>query len=205
MNFLLCALFMFCFPGPGWTTEAEEMTSLEVKITNMMDRMMKMESKLVVKDNEIAALKLDIERRDQSKNLEISELEKEMRLLVNQVRNPPFAFQCAYRHEWINDNSIITFDRLFYDSMSDGSSYNVSSGGLDITSGVFTVAPRFAGVWTVSPSMRLYSGGDNNVYLYKNGERIFESLIYSRRTGVEAIYSTGSRPIYLHLQARVQH
>ena len=150
---------------------------------------MKMESKLVDKDNEIAALKLDIERR------------------VNQVRNPPFAFQCAYRSEWINDNSIITFDRLFYDSMSDGSSYNVSSGGLDITSGVFTVAPRFAGVWTVSPSMWLYSigGRDNEVYLYKNGERIPESRIFSRNTGGDAIYSTGSRSIYLHLQVRVKH
>ena len=49
-NFLLWALLMFCCPDPGWTTQAEEMASLEVKMINIMDRMTRMEADMVAKD-----------------------------------------------------------------------------------------------------------------------------------------------------------
>ena len=41
---------MFCCPDPGWTTQAEEMDSLEVKMTDIMDRMTRMEAEMIAKD-----------------------------------------------------------------------------------------------------------------------------------------------------------
>ena len=49
-NFLLSALLVFSCPDPGWTTQVEEMASLQVKMTNIMDRMTRMEADMVAKD-----------------------------------------------------------------------------------------------------------------------------------------------------------
>merc|ERR1719450_1164715 len=97
-----------------------------------------------------------------------------MREVVDQVRNPLFAFQCAWQDGWNTDNAIITYDRLTYDDMSGGSIYNVT-GGMDISTGVFRVG--FSGIWTVTFSIKSYSkgGSSNDVYLNLNGERIVES------------------------------
>merc|ERR1712113_1246176 len=75
-----------------------------------------------------------------------------LRGMVDQVRNPPFAFQCAWQNKWYADNSVITYDHLTYDEISGGSIYNVT-GGLDINTGVFTVGHGFSGVWDVSYSI----------------------------------------------------
>ena len=64
-NFLLWALLMFCCPDPGWTTQAEEMASLEVKMTNIMDRMTRMEAEMVAKDHRIAVLEDAMKTKDQ--------------------------------------------------------------------------------------------------------------------------------------------
>merc|ERR1711874_80484 len=126
-NFLLWALIMFCFPHPGWTTQAEEMASLEVKMTNIMDRMTRMEAEMVAKDEmvksrdqRIAVLedamitKEDFRKEMETRDTQMCELEEEMasltgrmdvteetdvllRGVVDQVRNPPFAFQCGFQ------------------------------------------------------------------------------------------------------------
>ena len=70
------------------------------------------------------------------------------------VRNPPFAFQCAWQVRWTADYSTITYNRLTFDSMSGGSNHN-SSGGMDITTGLFTVGPGFSGVWTITYTISL--------------------------------------------------
>ena len=136
---------MFCCLDTGWTTQVEEMT-------NIMDRMTRMEADLVSKDQRIAVLEEAVEKAVISKDVftkemetrdtQMLELEEEMasltgrmdvteetdvllRGMVDQVRNPPFAFQCAYQSEWFADNSVITYERLTYDEISGGSIYNV--------------------------------------------------------------------------------
>merc|ERR1711971_765470 len=164
-NFLLWALLMFCCPDPGWTTQAE--------MTNIMDRMTRMEAEIIAKDEmmekeleirdeKIAFLEAAMETRDK----QMLELEEEMksltgrinvteetdvllRGLVDQVRNPPYAFQCAYKEQWTAADSVITYDRLTYDEISGGSIYNVT-GCLDINTGVFTVGQGYSGVWEIS-------------------------------------------------------
>ena len=64
-NFLLWALLMFSCPDPGWTTQAEEMASLEVKMTNIMDRMTRMEAEMVAKDERIAVVEAAMETKDE--------------------------------------------------------------------------------------------------------------------------------------------
>merc|ERR1711874_922104 len=100
-----------------------------------------------------------------------------LRGMVDQVRNPPFAFQCAYQGSWNADYSVITYERLTYDEISGGSIYNVT-GGLDINTGVFTVGQGFSGVWAVTYSIVSTQdyGDTNQAYIYVNGGRIEESL-----------------------------
>ena len=62
--FLLWALLMFCYPDPGWTTQAEEMASLEIKMTNIMDRMTRVEAEMTAKDQRIAVLEAAMETKD---------------------------------------------------------------------------------------------------------------------------------------------
>ena len=89
-NFLLWALILFCCPHPGWTTQAEEMASLEVKMTNIMDRMTRMEAEMVKKDQRMAELDAAMEDmkaemimvRDQSINVEEAMEVKDKRIAV---------------------------------------------------------------------------------------------------------------------------
>merc|ERR1712062_511354 len=242
MNSAISALLMFCCPHPGWTTQAEEMASLEVQMTNIMDRMTRMEAEMVIKDEVMEVLRAALNNKDQSiviledaletlkraaitndvlavafetRDIHLCELEEEMKSLtgritvteetdlllrgmVDQVRNPPFAFQCAWRYTWYEDNSVITYDRLIYDEISGG------SGGLDINTGVFTVGSGFSGVWAVTYSMmsNQNSGDINLAWLYINGEKFEESVLNTYYNGSEGhVESLGSRTLYIRLEA----
>ena len=254
---------MFCCPHPGWTTQAEEMASLEVQMTNIMDRMTRMEAEMVTKDEVMEVLRAALNNKDQriviledaletlaeamkakhqrisvlenaldtlkraaitndvfrdafeTRDIHLCELEEEMKSLtgritvteetdlllrgmVDQVRNPPFAFQCAWRYTWYEDNSVITYDRLIYDEISGG------SGGLDINTGVFTVGSGFSGVWAVTYSMmsNQNSGDINLAWLYINGEKFEESVLNTYYNGSEGhVESLGSRTLYIRLEA----
>ena len=78
-NFMLWALILFCSPHTGWTTQAEEMASLEVKMTNIMDRITRMEAEMVAKDQRIAVLEDAMETKDQRIDiLELSVISKDV-------------------------------------------------------------------------------------------------------------------------------
>ena len=101
-NFLLWALLVFSCPDPGWTTPAEEMASLEVKMTNIMDRMTRMEAEMMakdkmveVRDKRIAVLEAAMETLEmavitkdvftdaiETRNIQMCELEEEMKSLT---------------------------------------------------------------------------------------------------------------------------
>ena len=80
-NFFLWALILFCCPHPGWTTQAEEMTNIMDRITRMeaemvaKDEMVKardqriavLEDAMETKDQRIAVLEADMETKDQRK------------------------------------------------------------------------------------------------------------------------------------------
>ena len=55
-NFVLFALLMFCNPDPGWATQAEEISSLEMKMTNIVDRITRIKAEMIAKDERIALL-----------------------------------------------------------------------------------------------------------------------------------------------------
>ena len=92
----------------------------------------------------------------ETRDSRVRELEEEMRSLtgrlnvteetgvllrekVEEVRNPPYVFQCAWQEgRWTAAESVVTYDRLTTDEMSGSSMYNLT-GGLDINTGVFTV------------------------------------------------------------------
>ena len=222
-NFLLWALLMFCCPDPGWTTQAEEMASLEVKMANIVDRMTRMEAEMVaemeVRDQKIALLEAAMEKLQGSMQSRDTQMEEEMKSLtgrmnvteetdvllrgmVDQVRNPPYAFQCAWKNQWTADNRVITYDRLNFDEISGGGIYNVT-GGLNINTGVFTVGQGYSGVWEISHTTRStqYSGDYNNVWLYINGEQIEESSHVTGQSYIKSVKSLGSRSLYMRLES----
>ena len=94
--------------------------------------------------------------------------------------------------------AIITYDRLTFDSVSGGANL------LDLSTGVFTVGPGFAGVWSLSYGLMsgLTSGHWNEAWLFINGERIEESW---HRSGYHysegTVESLGSRTLYMALEA----
>ena len=241
-KFLLWSFLMFCSPYPGWATQAEEMSSLEVKMTNIMDRMTKMEAEMAAKDQRITVLEDSLETKDQriailevametlesnteTRDIQMCELEEEMKSLtkrikvtedtdvlltgmVDQVRNPPFAFQCAWQNSWHDSDSVITYDRLTYDGIGGGSNFNVSR-CLDINTGVFFVDKGFSGVWAVTFSIKSveYNGEHNQAWLYINGEQIAES--YHNAGYYDDccpqyeghVQSLGSRTLYMRLES----
>ena len=81
----------------------------------------------------IAGLKMDIQKKDLA-----------LGVLKEEVKNQQaVAFQCAFRaSSWTEENTVIKFERLTFQS-------GMSAEGLDINSGVFTVAQGHAGVWAV--------------------------------------------------------
>ena len=161
MNSALKCLLVLCYPLPGWTYQAPETAQLEDTMTNIMDRMARLEADMETKEETIstmrdemkaknemvAIMKEDIEAMKES--LEAKDVEIKT---LTEVRSPPYGFQCAWREgEWTADNSILTYDRLTYDEMSGGDSntHNVT-GGMDVTTGVFTVGRGMSGVWSVT-------------------------------------------------------
>ena len=126
-----------------------------------------------------------------------------LRGMVDQVRNPPYAFQCAWQDFWSTADSVITYDRLTYDEISGGSIYNVT-GGLDINTGVFTVGQGYSGVWEVTYTItsNQQSGETNQADLYINGRKIEESHHGTRYKDSQGeVLSLGSRSLYLRLEA----
>merc|ERR1712154_427645 len=115
-NFLLWALILFCCPDPGWTTQAEEMASLEIKMTNIMERMTRMEAEIIAKDEMVEVRDqriavLEEEMKSLTGRMDVTEeTDVLLRGMADQVRNPPVAFQCAWRESWDSDNHVITYD-----------------------------------------------------------------------------------------------
>ena len=131
-NFLLWALLMVCCPDLGLTTQAEEMS-------NIMERMTRMEADMESKDQRIAVLEEAMATKDEMMNLMRDSMERkdqritaletameekedemmtlteetkqQVREVVEQVSNPATAFYCAWQDYWISDDSIITYDR----------------------------------------------------------------------------------------------
>jgi len=200
----------------------DEMMEKELEIRD--EKIAFLEAAMETKDQRIAVLE---DAKDvftdaiETRNKQMLELEEEMKSLtgrinvteetdvllrgmVDQVRNPPYAFQCAWKYGvWSPDNSVITYDRLTYDEISGGSIYNVT-GGLDINSGVFTVGQGYSGVSQISYSTRStqFSGQENEAWLYINGEQIEESYHRTAYGGSDGgVASLGSRSLYMRLES----
>merc|ERR1712227_1191716 len=159
-----------------------------------------LEVEMEAKDQRIAALEEEMKRL-RGRMTETEETDLQLREMVDQVRNPPFAFQCAWQDGgWTSDDSIITYDRLTYDDISGGTIFNVT-GGMDIFTGVFTVGHGFSGVYTVTYSIRStqYSGIYNDAFIYLNGVKIEESVHFTYNSNSGGVDSLGSRTLHMRL------
>ena len=174
------------------------MTNLEAAMVSKMDFTDSIETR------DIQMCELEEEMKSLTGRINVTEeTDVLLRGMVDQVRNPPYAFQCALKYEWTDADSVITYDRLTYDEISGGSIYNVT-GGLDINTGVFTVGQGFSGVWKISYGIESYqdNGDQNLAWLYINGEQIEESVHWTYYDGSGGHVSTlSSRTLYMRLEA----
>ena len=123
-----------------------------------------------------------------SETLDLLTLEtNEHKTSINVLRDTPIIYYCGYRKAW-SSHSTIEYSSLFY------SRSNQPTGGLDITTGVFTspfpgtyrvtwslFAENYAGEYRLQGIVSVYLilvGNSAEIYLYKNSERIDESLYW---------------------------
>ena len=161
-NVLLSSLLILFSPCLG---------SLETEISDLLERVTRMEAAMEWKDETISKLQNELKQSNNriaaledsmfAKEKLVSDLDVKLyevreRLAETEKKElePPSAYQCAWAIRWTADYSTITFDRLTFDSMSGGSSYNVT-GGMDIKTGVFSVGQGFSGVWSVTYSIQV--------------------------------------------------
>ena len=156
--------------------------SWEDQLTNIVDRMDRLEADLEAKEEIISRLREDLTVKDErtarleaemeEREVELVEVRGEVARLRERMEDSeqtdlqlrqqveelsaraPSAYQCAWRAHWTADYSTVTYDRLTFDWMSGGQTDNVT-GGMDIKTGVFTVGPGFSGVWSVSYSIQV--------------------------------------------------
>merc|ERR550539_928354 len=166
---------------------------------------------MITKDQRIAILEAVVESHEKTmitKDVFTEAIETrdiQMRGMVDQVRNPPFAFQCSWKKgPWTAADSVITYDLLTTDEISGSSMYNVT-GGLDINTGVFTVGQGYSGVWEVTYSIQSNqkSGETNQADLYINGRKIDESHHGTRYNSGSSgeVLSLGTRSLYFRLES----
>jgi len=112
------------------------------------------------------------------------------------LRDPPEIFYCGYKYDMNTTESIITYNSLFY------SRTNQETGGLDLSSGLFTAG--YPGTYTVTWS--LWSSNDFGddkmvIYLYKNGKNLGDpskqSSWYNGPSGY--VRDFGGRSLIVHL------
>jgi len=120
--------------------------------------------------------------------------------IIHTLRNPPHAHYCGYKEKETASGIRITYESMLYENS------NQPSGGLDLSTGIFT-AP-FPGTYAVTWSYIGYNDhGDNTrITLTKNGPEISETTTYSDYwTAPEPIeqasytYETASRTMFVHL------
>merc|ERR1711971_140108 len=94
---------------------------------------------------------------------------------------------CGFQSGWSTSNSIITYQSLKFARTNMG----ITGTPLNINTGVFTVP--VAGVWRVTYSLfsRVHSNEDNQVYVYFNGNQLWESVHYTHSSSGTDFHSGG--------------
>jgi len=111
------------------------------------------------------------------------------------VRDPPEVYYCGYSgSSYTTSHGTISYSSLSY------SRTNQPTGGLDISSGIFT--SPYPGTYQVTWSLLAFNPPDEHleVYLYKNGKQVPESWTYSKYTGSSGyVFDQGGRTLFIHL------
>merc|ERR1719510_2647700 len=112
----------------------DRMTRMEAEMVAKDEMMEVLKAAIETKDQRIAVLEAAMVTKDiftdamETRDTQMCALEEEMKSLtgritetektdvllkgmVDQVRNPPFAFQCAWQDVWTAEYSVITYDR----------------------------------------------------------------------------------------------
>ena len=199
-------LLLLCFVSPGRAAPDQGAGQMEAAITDIMDRMTRMEEEMVSKDKRIAELETSqkemmaaMAETSISTSVSLSSLEEEVRGVRSRHSESPYSYTCGWREEWTNvalDNTNITYERLLYSSTSG------MDGGLDITTGVYTA--WISGTWSITYSSTSvqYSGDIIQAFLFVNGQMLVESQYWASYFESDGrVSSLGARTLHLHLNA----
>ena len=159
----------------------EELVTTNYKLVATNDKLVATKEDLVATKDELACLtNVTMTTKD-----ELKMLEKEVTI----IRDPPNLHMCGSNYEVLSNynSKTIPYTKMLY------SSTNTEGGGLDISSGVFT-AP-WGGSYTVtwSTSSWTFSGHTgNDIYLYKNSNKVEESRHFSYSNNGDFVYDQGN-------------
>ena len=166
------------------------------KLDIIFDSMIALQEDVKLKDKRIMELQNSLAARDRKIEEIEHRLEDRLEKVERQVGDNPYCYQCGYRTDWDMSDSVMTYTRLLYSSSN-------LSGGLNISTGLFTAG--HSGTWAIASSLlsTQYSGDVNQVWIFKNQQKIEESEHYSYYVNsgqLEYTKSMGSRTLYLHLE-----
>merc|ERR1712083_11804 len=167
----------------------EELAATNDKLVATNDKLVDTNDKLVATKEEQMATKEELTNVTMTMKDELKMLQKEVTIL----RDSPFLHMCGSHYDLLSGSKTIPYSKLFY------SSTNTEGGGLDITSGVFT--SPWGGSYTVtwSTSSWTLSGSGNDIYLYKNSNKVEESRHYSVNYNGAYVSEQGGRTLTLYL------
>ena len=158
----------------GDLEETTYMSGIDKKVEELLQRMERMENELETKNVEVKNLenKLKMECKAEVEK----ELDKVLPTAVEQgLRDLPFEMVCAYKHDWQEANSTVSYDRIaveFNNSDRPGG----ADGSMNIETGVFTTVTSGYYIITFSGSVNAEPGDFTQMYLYHNGVSVEESL-----------------------------
>merc|ERR1711915_37410 len=158
---------------------------------NKNSLMTSLQEKLDMLEDEIADLKKDKIMKSE-KLVEIEQENAELKLKVEDVRNPPFYHMCSYRDVYSTSDHLIPFDKIIYLS-----SYRCDDADIDLNTGTFTAG--WPGTYTVTWDFSAWNEKGLNIHLRKNGIKVEESYHHSYSHDDDS--DQGGRTLLFHLDS----
>merc|ERR1712212_533164 len=155
-------------------------------------------------ENQEFAESLKSEVKSECKAEVRKEVDKVLPTAVEQgLRDLPFEMVCAYKHDWQEANSTVSYDRIAVE-FNNADRPGGADGTMNIETGVFTAVTSGYYIITYSGTAVVRAGDYTDMYLYQNGVRVEESRWYTKMevgSGDNLIKDQGSRTVILHLLA----
>jgi len=192
-----------------------KIVKMETKYEEMKDemdsRIQKLEEKKEKEEKKVKEINVHLEKKICELTEQLEEYARTVKSQINTVqseiptavsramRDLPYLLVCAFQSGWYEGYSTISYDSILSED-NNGDQEGGADGKMDINSGTFTsLYPGYYSV-TVSGYVYMKGGKQASIYIYRNGEKVEESLwTTTMGSGQQTMYDQGSRTVILYL------